>query len=172
MRVDAGVAVAREVLQRGDHPALLQPRANALASAPTRAGSSPNERMLMTGLRGLLLTSATGAKLMCTPSARPSTAVMRPASCASCVVAGRAERHRARKLRRARDAHPDAPLEIRGRQQRHRRNRLQPVEHRGQLERLAEDDVAVGGVEQDLRHRLFAAETDHAADVRVVNEHD
>ncbi len=37
----------------------------------------------MTGLRGLLLTSATGAKFTCTPIARPSTAVMRPASNAS-----------------------------------------------------------------------------------------
>jgi hypothetical protein len=51
-----------------------------LTITPTFAGSSPNERMLITGLRGLLFTSATGAKLTCTPSARDSTPVMRAAS--------------------------------------------------------------------------------------------
>ena len=64
-------------------PPACRPRTQAEASRDTTAGSSPNERVLMTGLRGLLLTSATGAKLTCTPRARASTAVMRPASNAS-----------------------------------------------------------------------------------------
>ena len=64
-------------------PPACRPRTQAEARRATTAGSSPNERVLMTGLRGLLLTSATGAKLTCTPRARASTAVMRPASNAS-----------------------------------------------------------------------------------------
>ncbi len=60
-------------------PASCRPRAKPDTIAPTRAGSSPNERMLITGLRGLLLTSATGAKSMCTPSARDSAPTTLPA---------------------------------------------------------------------------------------------
>ncbi len=37
----------------------------------------------MIGLSGLLLTSATGANARCTPTARPSSAVMRPISYAA-----------------------------------------------------------------------------------------
>ena len=37
----------------------------------------------MIGLAGLLLTSATGANARCTPTARPSSAVMRPMSYAA-----------------------------------------------------------------------------------------
>jgi hypothetical protein len=36
--------------------------------------------VLMIGLAGLLLTSATGAKAIWTPTARPSSAVIRPTS--------------------------------------------------------------------------------------------
>jgi hypothetical protein len=43
-------------------------------------GSAPYDRVLMTGLRGLTFTSATGAKAMWMPAARASSAVMRPAS--------------------------------------------------------------------------------------------
>ena len=39
----------------------------------------------MTGLAALLLTSRSGAKFTCTPSARPSIAVIRPSSYASIV---------------------------------------------------------------------------------------
>ena len=84
---------------------------------------------------------------------------MRPASSASALVAGRAKRHRARKLRRARDAHADAPLEIRGGQERQRRDRLKPIEHRRQLERVAENDVAVGGIEQHRRQQVLRRQT-------------
>ena len=41
-------------------------------------GRSPKDRVLMIGLAGLLLTSATGAKVRWTPTARPSSAVIRP----------------------------------------------------------------------------------------------
>ncbi len=56
-------------------------RAPRMKAAPRRAtvsGSSPNDRMLMTGFSGLLLTSTTGAKIQCTPRARASRAVTRP----------------------------------------------------------------------------------------------
>ena len=54
------------------------PRISAAASRPTSTGSSPNERVLMIGLAGLLLTSATGANARWIPTARPSSAVIRP----------------------------------------------------------------------------------------------
>ena len=116
-------------------------------SAPTRAGSSPNDRMLITGLRGLLLTSATGAKLTCTPSARPSIAgdACRPRTPA----ARRRPRRtpsRAETWSRRRCRMPHAPLEVRRGQQRQRRDRLQPIEDRRQLQRLAEHHRAVGGL--------------------------
>jgi hypothetical protein len=40
------------------------PRTNAADNRATRDGTSPNERVLITGFDGLLLTSTTGAKLM------------------------------------------------------------------------------------------------------------
>ena len=123
----------------------------------------------MTGLRGLLFTSTTGAKLTWTPSARDSSPVMRPASYGELLVAGRAERHRARERRRAGDAEADAGLEVGGVEQRKRRDRLQPVEDRRGLERLTERDRAVGRVEQHGRHRLGSAEHVEAADRVLVN---
>ena len=70
-------------LRVATEPPACRPRTQAAARRATSAGSSPNDRVLMTGLRGLLFTSATGAKLTCTPRARASTAAMRPASNAS-----------------------------------------------------------------------------------------
>ena len=61
-------------------PCSWSPRTNAAPSRATSAGSSPKERVAMTGLSGLLLTSSTGAKGRWTPTARASTAVMRPIS--------------------------------------------------------------------------------------------
>ena len=61
-------------------PPAASPSMYAAASRPTVAGSSPKDRVLITGLRGLLLTSTTGAKFTWMPIARASTAVMRPAS--------------------------------------------------------------------------------------------
>ena len=43
-------------------PCSWTPRMNAAPSCATSAGSSPNERVLMTGLAGLLLTSRIGEK--------------------------------------------------------------------------------------------------------------
>jgi hypothetical protein len=45
----------------------------------TSAGSSPYERTLITGLAGLLFTSATGANAQWRPRARPSRAATSPA---------------------------------------------------------------------------------------------
>ena len=102
----------------------------------------------MTGLRGLLLTSATGAKLTCTPSARASRPVRRAASRTSDGIAGGAERHRARKARGAVDAHADAVFEVGADEERRLRTALQTVEDGGQFERLAEDGGPVGRVQQ------------------------
>ena len=64
-------------------PPARAPRMKAAPSLPTVSGSSPNDRVAMTGLSGLLLTSTTGAKSQWTPTARASRAVMRPYSKAS-----------------------------------------------------------------------------------------
>src|SRR3989442_361866 len=57
-------------------PFARAPRMNAATKAPTPSGSSPNDRSLMTGLVGLLFTSATGASAHWTPIALASCAVM------------------------------------------------------------------------------------------------
>ena len=54
------------------------PRTQAAARLATSCGSSPKERMLITGLAGLLLTSATGAKVQWMPTARASRAATWP----------------------------------------------------------------------------------------------
>ena len=64
-------------------PPARAPRMKAAPSRATACGSSPKERVLITGFSGLLFTSRTGAKSQCTPTARASTAVMRPYSKAS-----------------------------------------------------------------------------------------
>ena len=52
----------------------------AAPNRDTAPGLSPNDRVLMIGLSGLEFTSNTGAKIICTPTARASTAVTRPYS--------------------------------------------------------------------------------------------
>ena len=59
-------------------PWSVAPRTYAATSRATAWGDSPNERVLMIGLSGLLFTSATGEKLQWIPTARASSAVMRP----------------------------------------------------------------------------------------------
>ena len=86
-----------------EHAGRLQAaNVGATPAVPTSAGSSPNDRVLMTGLRGLLFTSTTGAKLTWTPSARASPPVIASGLERELLVAGRAERHRAREHGRAR----------------------------------------------------------------------
>ncbi|MBT9154868.1 MAG: hypothetical protein DDT39_01554 [Firmicutes bacterium] len=53
-------------------PASASPLAAIAPSWPTRRGSSPNERTPITGLRGLSLTSSTGAKFVLMPQATSS----------------------------------------------------------------------------------------------------
>ena len=79
--VDLRVAMPGEVLGHGEHSAPLQPLSVSSRCAGLPAGGcSPNERVPITGLRGLMLTSATGAKLTCTPSSRNCRATSRPYS--------------------------------------------------------------------------------------------
>ncbi len=67
-------------------PALWRPRTNAATCLATSAGSSPNERIPITGFCGFVLTSATGAKSRLTPtlaSSAPSDAATRSVSTTS-----------------------------------------------------------------------------------------
>ena len=64
-------------------PASCEPLTNAAASAATRRGSSPNERVLMTGFDGLLFTSTVGAKFTRMPIALASRPIALPTSNAS-----------------------------------------------------------------------------------------
>ena len=57
-------------LQTESTPPPSSPVAYAITLSATRTGSSPKERLLITGFLGLTFTSATGAKLTCTPSSR------------------------------------------------------------------------------------------------------
>ena len=79
MRIDADVAVAGEMLGGGEGAVFFH-AANKLRDVfgDDFWGSSPKERMLMMGLSGLLLTSASGAKIQCTPAARASSAIILP----------------------------------------------------------------------------------------------
>ena len=152
-------------------PPACRPSTAARTIAPTRPGSSPNERMLITGLRGLLFTSATGAKFTCTPMAAgllrgdPRGLAHQPG------VTGRAEGHGAREQRVPPLMRMPTPCSKSARdQQRQRRHALQPIEDRGQLQRLAENRRSVGGVQHHRRHRLDAAERAEAAEVDVAHE--
>ena len=151
-------------------PPACSPSTAARTIVPTRAGSSPNERMLITGLRGLLFTSATGAKFTCTPRARASRGGELRGLAHQLGIAGGAEGHGAREARAAVDPHADAVLEVGGDQQRQLRQALQAVEDGGQLQRLAENRRPVGGVQHHRRHRLDAAERAEAADVHVAHQ--
>src|SRR6266511_524565 len=60
-------------------PAASDPRTHAATNAATRSGSSPNERIPITGLRGSALTSQTGAWFSVMPSARRPSPTARAA---------------------------------------------------------------------------------------------
>ena len=69
-------------------PIAITPRAcipsmKAAPSSATRAGSEPNERVPMTGLAGLILTSRSGARSMLIPTADNSSAIAAPTRLAS-----------------------------------------------------------------------------------------
>ena len=59
-------------------PALCRPRMSAALMRATNFGASPKERVPMTGFRGLLLTSQTGAKSTLMPRAESSLPSARP----------------------------------------------------------------------------------------------
>ena len=86
------------------------------------------------------------------------------------LVAGGTEGHGLGKERGAGDTEADAALEVGGREERQLRQRLQAVQRRGGLERLAERHGAVGGVEEDARRGLAATEDDEAADVLFAHQ--
>ena len=67
-------AVAGEVLRAGRDPRDCSPVTKAATWRATSSGSEPNERTPITGLSGLMLTSATGAKFRFTPTAARSAA--------------------------------------------------------------------------------------------------
>ena len=97
-----------------------RPRTSAATMPATAAGSSPKERVLMIGLAGLLLTSATGANARWMPTARPSSAVMRPISYAMLSLPVGAHAHIGGQRGAAVEPDAGAALEVRGDQQRQR----------------------------------------------------
>ena len=82
----------------------------------------------------------------------------------------RPHRHLPRKAGRAEDAEADAGLEVGGVQQRHRRQRLQPVDEERRRKRLAENHRAVAGAQQHRRRQLRRAEHVEAADVVLAHQ--
>ena len=85
------------------------------------------------------------------------------------LVARRPERHQPREGGRPRDAEADAPLEVRGVEEGHLRDRLQAVEDGCRGHRLAERHRAVGRVQQHARRQLGRAEHVEAPDVVLVH---
>ena len=65
-------------LATGNTPPAMEPFMKRMAFCDTSSGSSPNERMPITGLAGLLLMSTTGAKLTWTPSSWQWRAMVSP----------------------------------------------------------------------------------------------
>ena len=134
MAVLGGVAVAGKMLGGHQHRILaIRMRAVDVGlheAAPPAAGFSPNERMLMIGLSGLLLTSATGANNQLTPMARASRAVSAPSSVTPARSCAAAERHAVGPGRGGVHAHGSAALEIGRHEQRRSGHLLQPVEQR------------------------------------------
>ena len=170
MRVDSRVAVAGEVLQRGDDAAGLQPLdSGAYQRAHPRRilAERPDvdhriARVVVDVGDGREVdVHADGARLR---AGDPRRLAHQPG------VSSRAEGHRAREPGRAVDAHADAVLEIGADEQRQRRHPLQSIENRRQLERLSEDRGAVGGIQHDRRHRLHASERGEAAEMHVADQ--
>ena len=126
----------------------------------------------MTGLRGLLLTSATGAKLTCTPSARDFDAgdPRCLADEAQLLVAGGAERHRrgntvAPAMRKPTPASKSAVFE-----QRHLRQRLQAIDHATPPRAAGRESRCRRRGSAGRTGRLRRAEDVEAADVMVADE--
>ena len=172
MRVDVGVAVAGEMLQRRQHARILQAadpsrhhRASACRILAERSDVDHRIARVVVHIRDRTEVDvhAEGPRFRADDLA---------GFVGQLRIAGRAERHRPRELRGAGDAHLHAPFEVGRGQKRQRRDRLQAIEDRRQFHRLAKDHGAVGVVQHDLRNRLGAAECDHAADLRFVNELD
>ena len=98
-------------------PAARRPSAQASPRSPTATGSEPKERLPMTGLSGLLLTSTTGAKSMSTPRALNSYPATRPA-CRIRSTSSMAPRAMAfREANAVGQPHAGCPFRIHGRQQ-------------------------------------------------------
>ena len=170
MRVDIGVAVPRKMLERGEHAGVLHAPHPAGHHGAHASGILAERSDVDHRVARVVVDVGHGAEVHVHAHGPALGAGDLPRFVGQPRIAGRAERHGPRELRRARNAHPRAPLEIGRGQERKRRHRLQPVEQRGQLHRLPEDDGRVRRVEHHLRHRLSAAEGDHAADVRLVNQ--
>ena len=106
------------------------PSMNADTNSRHRPGSSPYERILMIGLSGLLLTSASGKKSHWTPRARASCRDL--ALDAGFVrIARRGECHGMRENGGGVDAHGSAALKIARNDQRHFREPLHSVDEAG-----------------------------------------
>ena len=86
------------------------------------------------------------------------------------LITRRPERHQPRERRRTRDPEADAGFEVGGVQERHLRDRLQPVDDRRRFERLPQRDRSIRGIEQHGRHLLRTAEHMESPDLLLVNQ--
>lgn len=169
VRVDVGIAVAGKVLEGRYHAALGESANVRRRETPDRLRRLAERTRVDDGIARVVVDVDDRRKVdMDADGARFETGDA-PRLEREPVVAGGAERHRPRKRGGTGDAESDASLEVGGVQQRQCRRRLQPIEERRGLERLAEDHRAVRRIEQDARRGL-RAEHVKAADVELTRQ--
>jgi hypothetical protein len=169
MRVDVGVAVPGKVLEgRGD--------AGGLQAADVGGGETADHlRVLAVRARvddrvpRVVVHVDDGREVDVDADGARLLAGDAPGFLREALVTRGAERHQPRKRGRARKAEPEPRLEVARVQQRHLRDRLQPVDRRCRVERLAERDGAIRRVEQDRRRRLSRTEHVESADMLLVH---
>ena len=169
MRIDVGVAVPGKMLQRREQAARLQP-AHVGGGQPSHERGIFAVRARVDHRVARIVVDVHDGREVHLDADR---ARFDPGDASrferELLVAGRAERHVARKLCGAAQPESGARLEIRGVEERQRRDRLEPVERRRRFERIAERDGAVGRIEQHGRRRFRAAENVEAAEMVLVD---
>jgi hypothetical protein len=170
VRVDVGIAMAREVLKRGEHAAFLQPAHPAGDHLAGLGGILAEGADVDHGIARVVVDVGDRRKVDVHAQGARFGRDDLAGFIGQLRIAGGAKRHRPRELGGAGNPHLHAPLEVGRGQQRHARDRLQAVVDRGQRQRLAQDGRAVGAVEHHLRRGLGAAERNHPADVGLVNQ--
>ena len=168
--IHVGVAVAREMLDRGEHAARLQPfdvRGGERADPLRILAERPDVDDRIAGVvvdvddRREVDVHADSPGFGSRDAARLEGQPR---------VSGRAESHGVRKDGSALQPEADARLEVGRDEQRHGRRRLQAVDQRRGIQRLAEPGARVVRIEQNRRLRRAGAEQVQATDLLLADQ--